>query len=223
MADNFANVPFPITGTSFDVKVNYQINTNSKEKKRLSLSFKFQIVENKLTSNNTPSVAELFQEFNTFLLRRLCALLGRNVQITSMSVKCGSFSFLIPLYFFGQRDKIALPPETAMFFLLQPLGKSTCYRLYLKGGSASFSQKPLPESELKLINEFETLFTSSLAYLNGLLVLKIVRGVDELISATFRELKKFAPRKQTSKSKSKVKKNRKPKSRAKRRNFATVE
>jgi hypothetical protein len=206
MSDNFSNVPFPVTGTTFDLKISYQININSKEKRRLTLPLKFSVVENKLPTSKPPSVSDLYEEFDRFVLKRLLAILGKNVQLTALTLKSSGLSFLIPLYRFGLMESNSLPVETALFFLLQPYNKSTNYRLYLKGCSSNFSQKPLPPSELSLIQDFESLFTSNLVYLDGLLVLKILRNTDELISATFRELKRFLPRKSRLSPKKAVKK-----------------
>lgn len=197
MADNFSNVPFPISGTSLEVKIKYQIN--SKEKKLLSLPFKFLIVDNKITTADMPTVESVVQELENFLLKRLLPLFGRNVQITSMLIKNSGLTFSIPCYIFGSREVNSLSYDTALFFLLQPYNKPLAYRLYLKGCASSFSQKPLPPEELSLVKDFETLFTSTLLFLNGSLVLKMVRGTDQFISATFRELKKFSPRKKAKK------------------------
>lgn len=140
-------------------------------------------------------VADIVEEFDKFLLKRLLNLFGKSVQVTSMILKNSGYTFLIPLYRFGTNDGSSLPIDTALLFLLQPYNKTNGYRLYLKGCSTAFAQKPLSPEEMSVINEFETLFTSHLAFLGGSLVLKIVRNADSLISATFREVKRFIPRK----------------------------
>lgn len=195
MADNFSNIAYPVTGSTFELKINYQINLNAKEKKRLSLDFKFLIVENELTTASTPTVAEMIAEFEKFVLKRLLTLLGRNCQITSMTLKNAGLNFFVPLYKFGYNETNSMSPEVALFFLIQPFNKLTSYRLYLKGAATSYAQKPLPVDELSEIQNFESLFTSNLVFLNGLLVMKLVRNADSFISATFREVKRFQPRK----------------------------
>lgn len=210
MADSFADVDLPIVGNYFELKINYQINLNIKDKKKLTLPFKFFIVENSLGSQQ-PKMSQIIADLEKFILRRLLPLLGKNVQLTSMTLKINNLIFIIPLYKFGTSEKHAVSPDTALFFLLQPYGKPLSYRLYVKGCSSFFSQKPLSNDALTLIHEFETLFTSKLGFLDGALIVKQVRGSEELISASFRELKQFAPRKpMTRKLLSKLK--RKPKS-----------
>lgn len=80
-----------------------------------------------------------------------------------------------------------------------------------KGCASKFAQKPLEKEDLTVIKDFELLFISNLVYLNGLLVLKLVRGTDALISETFRELKKFQLRKRISILGKGLKRKRKPK------------
>lgn len=195
MSDNFANVPFSISSPNLDVKINYQLNLSSKDAKKLSVSFKFNVVENKITTATIPTLADFIGEMDKFVLRRLAAMLGKNVQLTSMTIKASGMIFQIPLYLFGGSLNNSLPPDVALFFLLQPYNKNKGYRLYVKGCSSVFSQKPLTQELLSIIQEFESLFTNNLVYLNGLLILQIVRNTDAFISATFRDVKRFAPHK----------------------------
>ena len=141
MSNNYDLVSFPLDGETLTLTINYCILSGLKGNTLMKLLLTFSIKQNKFPSNAPPTIKELLEVVAYKILNRFLPILGKNVYVTGIVINCNNVSINIPLYEFGLSGKPALPPETALFFVLQPYSINREFRLYVKGASTDFSKK----------------------------------------------------------------------------------
>lgn len=198
MANNFSSVSFPLEGKQLKFRICYQVVSKSipRNKRNYSLDFDFKYLENRYAQESPvfswPTVQSLSEELQRLVLNKVLPLLGKNVHITGYDLTAVNNSVHVDAYEFGLGTKNAVPPDTSLYFVLQPVTKRTSYRLYVKGGSLDLQTIPLSDSDKSAIYSFETLFTSVLSLFDGSLLLQYTRNNDLMISCVFRESVKFS-------------------------------
>jgi hypothetical protein len=203
MADNFDSISFPLEGKTLRLRISYQLigkpaPKTKQTKQTYRLEFEFKYIENTYAQgpfrDTWPTVKSLSEEMERLVLSKVLPLLGKNVQVTGLSIAAGSHSVLVNLYAFGLGEKNAVSFETSLYFVLQPFKKKTSYRLYVKGASLEFLTTPLNDVNRAAISSFETLFVSVLSLFDGSLLLQYVRDNDLIVSSVFKEGVKFRTR-----------------------------
>ena len=216
MSDNYTTITFPLDGDKLTVRISYQIVGNvraesgSSPAKRhlfsLDLDFKYlfngylprspdgQVGETPTANGGPqwPTVHGVLGQLRATVLDKLRPVLGKNIQVISMSLTSDSRSVNVPLYVFGTSNRNAMPSDTTLYFVMQPVHRKTTHRLYLRGAGLDFVKMPLEDAEHKAIYELETVFTSALNLFEGSVLLQYIRSNDVLISCVFRGPVQFA-------------------------------
>ena len=201
MANNFSSISFPLEGNKLNFRICYKIVSKSlpRNKSAFSLDFDFKYIENSYAQKEKeealfkwPTVECLSEELKRLVLNKCLPLLGKNVHITGSILTAGNNSVHVHAYEFGLGTRNAVPPDTSLYFVLQPVTRRTSYRLYVKGASLDLQTIPLSDSDKSAIYSFETLFTSVLSLFDGSLLLQYTHNNDLLISCVFRESVKFS-------------------------------
>lgn len=192
MASNLSAVSFPLPKDGIlEFVINYRFISKT-EKVNSKLTLTFNIVENSLKEN--PRVEVLVQEFLSLMHKCILPVLGKNTQITSLTFKTSTMSTTIPIYLFGSASSPSLTSDKTLFFLLQSFGKTTAFRLYLKGAASEFARSPLPENSRLILSSFENLFTAVFSMLEGNLQIQFVKERSSILVCVFRECVKLESR-----------------------------
>lgn len=114
-----------------------------------------------------------------------------------MQIQCDNHSFSVPQYIFGTGQKNG-EVTPAMFFSLQPLTAKSDFRLYLKGTSPLFHKQPLAEGERILVEDFESVFISTVLLYEKKFVLRYCKNEEPLVSCIYRGVYEFPKKKKAS-------------------------